>query len=59
MDGLIVRLTEWYETSRLLYAAVSTISVIAVGSLIGWLMDLIGRRLGVDTHAVKHHRQHL
>lgn len=59
MDVLIETLNDWYETNRTLYATAATLCVVTVGSLLGWLMDLVGRRLGVDTHAVKHHREHL
>lgn len=59
MDVLASKLVEWFETNSLLYATASICLVIVVGTLLGWVMDLVGQYVGVDTHEVQHHREHL
>jgi len=54
---ILSALSTWYEHDRLLYAVVSMAAMLVVGTLLGVLMDWLGRKLGVDTSALHHHRQ--
>ena len=57
MTQLLSVLHAWYENDRSLYAYVSVATMLIVGVLVGLLMDWIGRRAGVDTSALHHHRE--
>ncbi len=57
MSQLLSVLHAWYENDRVLYAVVSVVTMLLVGVLVGLLMDWIGRRLGVDTSVLHHHRE--
>jgi len=57
LDQVLSLLSVWYREERLLYAAVSVAAMLVVGTLLGLLMDWAGRKLGVDTSALRHRRQ--
>jgi hypothetical protein len=57
MAGIFSALSTWYHADRLLYAVVSMVTMLVVGTLLGLLMDWAGRKLGVDTSALKHQRE--
>jgi len=46
-----------YEEKRLLYAVTCVVAVGVVGTVFGLAMDWLGRRLGVDTSTLSHHRE--
>jgi len=41
----------------MLYSVVSMGAMVVVGALLGLAMDWLGRRLGVDTSTLHHHRE--
>ena len=50
-------LTSLYHNDRMTYALVSMAAVVVAGTLFGLLMDWLGRKMGVDTSVLHHHRQ--
>ncbi len=57
MTALSTILSQWYENDRMLYSVVSMGAMVVVGALLGLAMDWLGRRLGVDTSTLHHHRE--
>lgn len=57
MTNLSDFLNVLYEDKRLLYAVTCVVAVVVVGTVFGLLMDWVGRRLGVDTSSLSHHRE--
>jgi len=57
MVRLMSDLTSLYHNDRMTYALVSMAAVVVAGTLFGLLMDWLGRKMGVDTSVLHHHRQ--
>lgn len=57
MDQVLSLLSVWYREDRLLYAVVSVAAMLVVGTLLGLLMDWVGRMLGVHPCVLRHHRR--
>jgi hypothetical protein len=57
MVRIMSDLTTLYHDDRMTYALVSIAVMLVAGTLLGLLMDWLGRKLGVDTSALRHRRQ--
>ena len=57
MDAVASLLMDMYASDRTKYALISVAAMFLVGTVLGLIMDLLGRWLGVDTTTLHHHRE--